>query len=69
MTIIETSIKIGRPVEQVFEFLSNFVNQKKLNNMLTEVIVSGPIRVGTRIKYKTGRHPASCGRITRSFIY
>lgn len=52
MTIIETSIKIGKPVQKVFEFISNFENQKKLNNMLTDVIVSGPIKVGTKIKYK-----------------
>jgi carbon monoxide dehydrogenase subunit G len=52
MPIIEASVSVSKPVEKVFEFITNFDNQKKLNNMLTEIIVSGPIAVGTKIKYK-----------------
>ena len=52
MTIIESSIKISKSVQKVFEHLTNFDNQKKLNNMLKEVIVSGPVKVGTKITYK-----------------
>ena len=52
MTIVETSISIGKPVEQVFEFLTNLQNQTKLNDMLTEVTLSGPVEVGTRFQTK-----------------
>ena len=52
MTIVETSINIGKPVEQVFEFLTNLQNQTKLNDMLTEVTLSGPVEVGTRFQTK-----------------
>jgi carbon monoxide dehydrogenase subunit G len=52
MPIIEASVNVNKPVEKVFEFITNFENQKKLNNMLTDIIVSGPIAVGTKINYK-----------------
>ena len=52
MPIIETSVSVNKPVEKVFEYLTNFDNQKKLNNMLTDVIVSGPVTVGTKVQYK-----------------
>lgn len=52
MATIETSIGIGKPVEQVFEFLTNLENQKSLNSTLTDVIVSGPVKVGTKFTVK-----------------
>ena len=52
MAIVETSINIGKPVEQVFEFITNLQNQTKLNGMLTEVVVDGPVAVGTKFKTK-----------------
>ena len=52
MTIIETSISINKPVEKVFEYITDFENQKKLNPSLSEVLVSGKIAVGTKITYK-----------------
>ena len=52
MTIIESSVSIGKPVEKVFEFITDFENQKKLNPTLSEVVVSGKLAVGTRVKYK-----------------
>jgi carbon monoxide dehydrogenase subunit G len=52
MTIIESSISISKPVEKVFEFITNFENQKVLNPSLSEVVVSGKLAVGTKIKYK-----------------
>jgi carbon monoxide dehydrogenase subunit G len=52
MPIIEASVNVSKPVEKVFEFITNFDNQKKLNNMLTDIIVSGPVAVGTKVKYK-----------------
>jgi carbon monoxide dehydrogenase subunit G len=52
MTIVETSISIGKPVEEVFAFLSDPNNQTKLNSTLTEIIVDGPVAVGTKFKLK-----------------
>ncbi len=52
MPIIEASVSVSKPVEKVFEFITNFDNQKKLNNMLTDIIVGGPVAVGTKVKYK-----------------
>ena len=53
MTILETSIKISRPVEKVFEFITNLDNQKKLSSYITGVQVSEPLKVGTKYKIQT----------------
>jgi len=50
MTILETSIKINKPVEKVFEFITNLDNQKKLSSYITGVQVSEPLKVGTKYK-------------------
>lgn len=52
MTIVETSLTIDRPVEDVFAFLSDPNNQTKLNSTLTEVVIDGPVAVGTKFKFK-----------------
>jgi uncharacterized membrane protein len=52
MTVVETSVTIGKPVEQVFKFITDLKNQTKLNDMLTEVVVDGPVAVGTKFKTK-----------------
>jgi carbon monoxide dehydrogenase subunit G len=52
MTVVETSINISKPVAQVFEFITNLQNQTKLNGMLSEVVVDGPVAVGTKFKTK-----------------
>jgi carbon monoxide dehydrogenase subunit G len=53
MTILETSIKIGKPVEKVFEFITNLDNQKKLSSYITGIQVSEPLKVGTKYKIQT----------------
>jgi len=53
MTILETSIKIGKPVAQAFEFITNLDNQKKLSTYITGIEVSEPLKVGTRYKIQT----------------
>lgn len=53
MTIIESSISLGKPVEQVFEFITNLENQKKLSEYISGVEASGPVQVGMRYKVKT----------------
>jgi ligand-binding SRPBCC domain-containing protein len=52
MAIVETSITINKPVEAVYAYLTNLQNQKKLNPNLTEVVVSGPVAVGTKFSQK-----------------
>jgi uncharacterized membrane protein len=53
MTVLETSVKIGKPVAQVFEFITNLDNQKKLSSYITGIEVSEPLKVGTRYKIQT----------------
>jgi uncharacterized membrane protein len=53
MTILETSVKISRPVENVFEFITNLDNQKKLSSYITGIEVSEPLKVGTKYKVQT----------------
>ena len=53
MAIIETSVKINKPVEQVFAFLTNLENQKKLSTYITDIEVSGPVQLGTKYKIET----------------
>jgi carbon monoxide dehydrogenase subunit G len=52
MTVVETSISLSKPVEEVFAFLSDLNNQTKLNNTLSEVVLEGPVEVGTKFKMK-----------------
>jgi uncharacterized membrane protein len=53
MATLEASIKIGKPVEKVFEFITNLDNQKKLSEYITGIEVAGPLKVGTKYKIKT----------------
>lgn len=53
MTILETSVKISKPVEKVFEFITNLDNQKKLSSYITGIEVSEPLKVGTKYKVQT----------------
>jgi carbon monoxide dehydrogenase subunit G len=52
MTIIESSIEIGRPVETVFAFLTNLENLKAMQPGLTDVVLNGPLAVGTHYTMK-----------------
>lgn len=52
MATVETSISINKPVEKVFDFLTDLQNQKALNPSITEVVVGGKVAVGTRYKIK-----------------
>ena len=53
MTIVETSVKINRPAEQVFAFITNVENQKKLSTYITGIEVSEPVKLGTKYKVET----------------
>jgi len=52
MANVETSIGINKPVEKVFDFLTNLQNQKTMNSSITDVVISGKVAVGTRYKIK-----------------
>lgn len=53
MATIETSVRIIKPVEKVFEFITNLDNQKKLSSYITGVESSGPLQVGSKYKIET----------------
>lgn len=53
MTVLETSVKINKSVEQVWEFITNLDNQKKLSTFITGIDVSGPLQLGTKYKIET----------------
>jgi len=47
MTLIETSIKINKPVEQVFDFITNLDNMKKMSEYVVNIEVDGPLKLGS----------------------
>lgn len=53
MAVLETSVSIGRPAEQVFEFLTDLENQKKLSTYITGIQVSEPLKLGMQYKIET----------------
>lgn len=53
MAVIETSVKINKPVEQVWAFITTLDNQKKLSSYITGIEVSGPLALGTKYKIET----------------
>lgn len=53
MAVIETSVKINKPVEQVWSFLTNLENQKKLSTYITGIEVNEPLKIGTKYKIET----------------
>ena len=53
MAVIESSVKVDRPVEQVWAFLTDLENQKKLSTYITGIEVSGPLGMGTQYKIET----------------
>ena len=53
MAVLESSVKIDKPAAQVFAWLTNLENQKKLSTYITGIQVSEPLRVGTRYKIET----------------
>lgn len=53
MTILETSIKISKSVEKVFEYVTNLDNMKKMSQYITAIEVDGPLKLGTKYKIQT----------------
>jgi carbon monoxide dehydrogenase subunit G len=53
MATLETSVTIGKPIEQVFKFITDLDNQKKLSSYITGVEADGPVKLGTKYKIET----------------
>jgi len=55
MTLIEGSIKIEKPVEEVFKYMTNISleGMKKMSEYVTGVEVDGPLKLGTKYKITT----------------
>lgn len=53
MATLETSVSINKPVEKVFEYITNLDNQKKLSTYITGIEVDGPVKLGTKYKIET----------------
>jgi carbon monoxide dehydrogenase subunit G len=53
MAVLETSVKVNKSVEQVWAFITNLENQKKLSTFITGIEVSEPLKVGTKYKIET----------------
>jgi carbon monoxide dehydrogenase subunit G len=53
MATLELSTKIGKPVEKVFEWITNLDNQKKLSSYITGIEFKAPLKVGSKYKIKT----------------
>jgi len=67
MVRVEGDITIGRPVEDVFDFVADESNEPKYNPRMTRAdrITEGPIGVGTRFNsVVTGVGPAAEMTIT-----
>lgn len=53
MAIIEASTTINKPAAQIFAFITNLENQKKMSQYITAIEVSGPLKAGTKYKIVT----------------
>ena len=48
MTRMEASATINKTAEEIFEFITNLENQKKMSEYITAIEVSGPVQAGTQ---------------------
>ena len=53
MATLEVSVSVSKPVEKVFEFLTNLDNQKKLSTYVTGVQSDGPLKLGSKYVIET----------------
>jgi hypothetical protein len=48
MAVIEASLKIDKSAAEIFAYITDLQNQKKMSQYVTEVRVDGPLKVGSR---------------------
>jgi carbon monoxide dehydrogenase subunit G len=53
MAVLESSVKVNKSVEEVWAFITNLENQKKLSTFITGIEVSSPLQLGTKYKIET----------------
>lgn len=53
MTVVESAITIDKPVETVFEFMTDLENMKKMSEYVTGIEVDGPLKLGAKYKITT----------------
>lgn len=53
MTLIESSTTINKSAEEIFAYITNLENQKKMSQYITAIEVSGPLQVGAKYKVIT----------------
>lgn len=53
MAIIEASATINKSAEEIFAYITDLENQKKISSYVTAVEVQGPMQVGTKYKITT----------------
>ena len=53
MAVIESSVKVNKPVEDVWAFITNPENQKKLSTFISRIEMSGPLALGSQYKIET----------------
>jgi len=53
MALIEASATINKSAEEIFAYITNLENQKKMSSYITTIDVQGPMQVGTKYKITT----------------
>lgn len=53
MALLESSSTINKPAEEIFAYITNLENQKKMSQYITAIEVSGPLQVGAKYKVIT----------------
>ena len=48
MAVLEASLKINKSASEIFAYITNLENQKKMSQYVTEIRVDGPLKVGSR---------------------
>jgi hypothetical protein len=48
MAVLEASLKIDKSAAEIFAYITDLQNQKKMSQYVTEVRVDGPLKVGSR---------------------
>ncbi|NWF63155.1 MAG: SRPBCC family protein [Chloroflexi bacterium] len=48
MAVLEASLKINKPAADIFAYITNLENQKKMSQYVTAIKVDGPLKIGSR---------------------
>ena len=48
MAILESSLNINKSASEIFAYITDLQNQKKMSQYITEIRVDGPLKIGSR---------------------